>query len=468
MDVAWLHRSTCTLLLLLPPPLQLQLYARNRGGINEFDEEDRGYPVQIGRTAEIRNSTNNLDAGLLLPVLTTVHVLLMIATALIIMRVIITYSKATLSKIPKSPAISIYWSNVFMSASGALVLIVGNITLYDIGIGISFIQQSSSRAFAFRIISDITTGSLILLELVAAILTPKCTCSVHIPVIITHVLCCYRCCNQCATKSRAKKLSWFVQTVALWAQMVFLQLAAASILPVIIVCLRNPTPSIAFATLMAAIYFCLVVFIAHFIQILRGEKDTQSTRLLFSFLLQAFVFLVFLGIVACIVIVYLSFVQAGSSTSSVAGVVLSLIPTIGIFAVSWFGKQQLLAEEEEEKEDETGKGKDGSQTGLAKYAGRLKAIIGSNDKIATVNQHLTPEPNESTKDAADSLTTYVLEYEQNHSGLADEDSEKVSLDLEPDGTAAEPFTQSTEIQVKSGDFQPDSEIIANQSVDTNI
>ena len=453
------HRGTYTLLL-LPSPLQLQLYARNRGGINKFDEEDRGYPVQIGNTAEIRNSNGNLDAGLLLPVLTTVHVLLMIVIALITMRLIITLSKETLTKNPNSAAISIYWSNAFMSAIGTLVLIFGNISLYDVGTGISFIQQSSSRAFAFRIISDITTGILILLELVAAILTPKCTCSVHIPVIITHVLCCYRCCNQCATKGRAKKLSWFVQTVALWAQMVLLQLAAASILPVIIVCLRNPTPSIAFATLMVAIYFCLVIFVAHIIQIMRGEKDIQSSSLLFSFLLQAFVFLVFLGIVACIVVVYLSFVQAGSSTSSVAGVILSLIPTIGISAVSWFGKKQLLSEDE---------GEEDKMTGLAKFTGRLKAIIGSRDKLATVNQHLTPEPNESTKDAADSLTTYVLEYEQNHSGLADKDSEKVSLDLEPDGTAAEPFTQSTEIRVKSVNFQPDSEVIANQSVvDTNI
>ena len=305
------------------------------------------------------------------------HVLMITAIALIIMRFVITYSKETLTKSSNSPAVSLYWSNVFMSAVAALVLILGNIILYDVGINISFIIQSSSRAFTFRIVSDITTGVLILLEAAAAILTPKCTCSVHIPTLITHLVCCNRCCNYCATKSRAKKLSWFVQTLALWVQMVFLQLAAASIIPVIVVCLRNPTPSIAFATLMAAVYFCLVVFMAHFFQLIRGEKDSRNSRVTFSLLLQAFVFLVFLGIVACVVVVYLRFVQAGSGTSSVTGVFLSLIPTIGIAGVSWFGKKQLLSEEKGEYEIDKENVNDDSQTGISKYTEQIiKTISG--------------------------------------------------------------------------------------------
>ena len=298
------------------------------------------------------------------------------------MRVIITYYKETLTKSPKSPAISIYCSSVFMSTVAALVILFGNINLYGVGTGISFIQQSSPRAFAFRITGDVATGVLILLELVAAIVTPKGTGKVQ---------------NSSATKNLAKKLSWFVQTLALWVQMVFLQLAAASILPVLVVCLRNPTPSIAFATLMAAIYFCLVIFIAHFIQIIRGGTD-QSYEVIFSFLLQAFAFLVFLGIVACIIIVYLRFVQAGSFTSSTAGIVLSLIPTVGISAVSGFSKKQLLSEEEE-REDETSKEKDDSQTGLTKYTARFrKTVLRSSGKTATTEQG--PPPIRDSKDHA--------------------------------------------------------------------
>ena len=453
--------------------LQLQLYARSRGGIRLFDIDDRGYPVRVGDTAEIDDVNDVLEAGLLLPVLTGMHILMMTAIALIIMRFIITYSKETLTKSSNSPAVSIYWSNVFMSVLAALAIILGNLSLY--GIGISFIKQTSSRAFTFRVTSDITTGVLILLEVVAAILTPKCTCSVHIPVLITHLVCCNRCCNFCAKKSRAKKLSWFVQTVALWVQMVLLQLAATSIIPVVVVCLRNPTPSIAFATLMVAVYFCLVIFIAHFLQLMRGGKDTETSRVTFSLLLQAFAFLVFLGIIACVVVVYLRFVQAGSGTSSVTGLILSLIPTIGISAVSWFAKKQLLSEEKGEYE--VSNGNDDSQTGIAKYTARFIKTI------RTVKQRLTSVPNgqsaiDTESHNSNDMEKVLLNIEPNASnGQSADDAEshnsdateKVSLNIEPDVTAT---PHSTEIRFVTVDIQPtepEDEVIANPAVvDTNI
>ena len=421
--------------------LQLQLYARYRGGIRLFDLQDRGYPVRIGDTAGITDNFNDdLEAGLLLPVLTGMHILMMTAIALIIMRFIVIYSKETLAKSSNSPAVSLYWSNVFMSTVAALAIIFGNLSLY--GIGISFIKQTSSRAFTFRVLSDITTGVLILLEAVAAILTPKCTCSVHIPTLITHLVCCNRCCNYCATKSRAKKLSWFVQTLALWVQMVFLQLAAASIIPVIVVCLRNPTPSIAFATLMAAVYFCLVVFIAHFLQLMRGGKETETSRVTFSLLLQAFAFLVFLGIIACVVVVYLRFVQAGSGTSSITGLVLSLIPTVGISAVSWFAKKELLSEEKGKYE--VSSENDDGQTGISKYTARFINAISR--KTTDIKQRLTSVPNGQSADDTESLNSNDIEKvslnsepsapnqqsaddTESHNGT--DDTKKVSLNIEP-------------------------------------
>ena len=463
-------------LIIYAPLLQLQLYARNRGGIDQFDEEDRGYPVRIGAIADINNSDAPLEAGLLLPVLTVVHILLIIIIALIVMRFITAYSKETLTSNPKSPAISIYWANVFMSVFAAIGIVSGNLFLYLAET--AFIEDRSSRAFAFQVTSDVTTTVLVVLELVAAIITPKCTCSVHIPVPITHVLCCYRCCNRCATKNRAKKLSWFVQTLALWVQMVFLQLAAAAIVPVILVCLRNPTPTIAFATLMAAVYFCLVIFIAHFIQLMRGGKDTQSSSLTFSLLLQAAAFLVFLGIVACVVVVYLRFVQAGSGSSSVTGVVLSLIPTIGIAAVSWFAKKQLLSEE---TEDEASNGNSDSQTGIAKYVARFRKTISGK---TTAKQRLTSVPNEQSAvdteshntDDTEKVSLNVEPSASNGQSADDAESlndtdatEKVSLNIEPDVTAT---PHSIEIRFMTVDFQPtepEDGVIANPTVvDTNI
>ena len=308
----------------------------------------------------------------------------MIVTALIIMWVMITYYKETFDpKKLKPAAVSLYWSNVLMSSVAASVILFGNISLYDVEDGIAFLLESSPRVFAFRIASDATTVILVFLELVAA-------WHAH------------------SAKNKAKTCIWVIQIAALWVQMILLQLAAASLLPVVIVCLRNPTPSIAFATLMAAIYFFLVIFIAYFIQIVRdlSDKDRQRKRessKILSVLLQAFAFLVFLGIVACIVAVYLRFVQAGGGSSSIAGVALSLIPTIGLSAVAGFAKRHLLAEEKGE-EDQKDKEKDDGQT-----------RSDSNGRIAA-----TQLP----------MDLYV----KNHN--SPEDTGKVSLDLEPSETVS--------------------------------
>ena len=248
--------------------------------------------------------------------------------------------------------------------------------------------------------------------------------------------------------------------------MVLLQLAAASIIPVVAVCLRNPTPSIAFATLMVAIYFCLVIFLAHFIQIMRGGKNSSS-KVVFSFLLQAFVFLVFLGIVAGVVIMYLRFVQAGSSTSSVTGIILSLVPTIGISAVSWFAKRQLFSEQKDDSSEDT-------KTGIAKYTARFAKIFGSSTKLDTIQQDLLPAPSgevQSADDAAAAIPTYALEYAESDNSA--DDTETVSLNLEPNNIATESPTHDIECKVVTVDFQPtepiDDVVYSNEAaVETNL
>jgi len=313
--------------------LQLELYAVRRADIEqlELDVEHRGY-------AYLQSGATPTD-GILLPVLTAGQVLMNIAIALIIMRLVTAYY-ANLSDSENQSVVSIYWANFFLACLANAVLIPGNVVLY---VGINVISDISPNALGYRIVSDGTTLGLVLLELIVAVFTPK-NDKLYIPFIISQFICCCQCCKCCGNGSGLAFLRKSIHTFAIWVLMVFLQLVAASIVPVIIVCLRNPVPSIAFITLMASTLFCLVIFVAHLIHISERMKES-TTQERFTLMLQAFVFLVFFGIVSLVIIIYLTFVRAGTSTGTLEGIFLSLVPSAIISAVAWYTKSKLLSSE---------------------------------------------------------------------------------------------------------------------------
>jgi len=73
------------------------------------------------------------------------------------------------------------------------------------------------------------------------------------------------------------------------------------------------------------------------------KESTAQER--FTLMLQAFVFLVFFGIVSLVIIIYLTFVRAGTSTSTLKGIFLSLFPSAIISGVAWYTKSKLLSSE---------------------------------------------------------------------------------------------------------------------------
>ena len=297
----------------------------------ELDLDHRGYAfLESGATP---------TGGILLPLLTAGQVLMNVVIALIIMRLVTAFYAALsdLEDQENSSVVSIYWANFFLAFLANAVLILGNVVLY---LGINIISNISPNALTYRIISDGTTLGLVLLELIVAIATPK-NDKLYIPFIISHFICFCQCCKCCGNGSGLAFLRKSIHTLAIWVLMIFLQLVAASIVPVIIVCLRNPVPSIAFVTLMASTFFCLIIFIAHLIHISEHMKDSTSQER-FTLILQAFVFLVFFGIVSLVIIVYLSFVRAGTSTGTLAGIFFSLVPSAIISGVAWYTKRNLL------------------------------------------------------------------------------------------------------------------------------
>ena len=371
--------------------LQLELYAVRRADLSEFelDVDHRGY-------AYFESGETPTDAILL--VLTAGQVLMNVAIALIIMRLVTAYY-ANLSNSENqegSSVVSIYWANFFLAFLANAVLILGNVVLY---LDINIISDISPDALTYRIISDGTTLGLVLLELIVALATPK-NDKLYIPFIISQLICCCQCFKCCGNGSGLAFLRKSIHTFAIWVLMIFLQLAAASIIPLIIVCLRDPVPSIAFVTLMASTFFCLIIFIAHLIHISERMKES-TTQERFTLILQAFVFLVFFGIVSLVIIIYLSFVRAGTSTGTLGGIFVSLVPSAIISGVAWYTKKNLLNSGSKKLEKPNNSKRVGSF--IKKYAGAFHKIL--QDEYEESPHHENPDIPSSKSDDKVNLDT---------------------------------------------------------------
>jgi len=161
---------------------------------------------------------------------------------------------------------SMYWSVVLFSFIASLAIIAGNVYLY---LALGIFQDQSQDAFAVRLISDITTLVLIIMGIFVSLFTPH-NPDFYIPFLIRRILCC-SVCSCCCPKGFQNFLRRLIHSIAMWIILMFLQLVISSVLPLAIVCVRNPVPSLAFISLMAAMFGCLVVFGAYFINVFEGE-----------------------------------------------------------------------------------------------------------------------------------------------------------------------------------------------------
>ena len=272
---------------------------------------------------------------------------------------------------------SMYWAVVFMCLIGSIVIIVGNGYLYY---ALLLLDDKSLEVFSFRVASDITVGVLAVIEFIASILTPH-NPSFFIPHLIRRTLCCNQCCYCCGSQSHRHILRKAILSVAMWIILLFLQLVISSLLPSAIIVVINPVPSLAFLSIMVALFFCMVVFIAYFLNAFEGnyisrhrlseEERRKSSvtmhtlradvelagtwaRSKLELIAQAFVFLVIFIIVALVVIIYLNFVRAGAQTNNVAGLFFSLVPSVALGGITWAAKRHLFREFEEEEKETTG------------------------------------------------------------------------------------------------------------------
>ena len=351
--------------------IQIELYAKNSDNLEnvEYVQDERGF-------AFLENSERK--QGLTLPLLTVIHILLNTVFALAATYLLSKYHQDLNQVKGKRYQVvaSMYWAVVFMCFVGCVVIIAGNGYLYY---ALVFFGEGGRDAFGFRIASDITVGVLALIELAASIGTSHDP-TFFVPFLIRRILCCNQCCYCCGSQSRRNIIRKAILSVAMWIIILFLQLVISSLLPSAIVVITNPVPSLAFLSIMVALFFCMVVFLAYFLNAFEGHyisvhKLDKEERRMSSISLetlrrnpgaagnwarnklvliaQAFIFLVIFGIVTLIIIIYLNFVRAGADTNSAGGLIFSLVPSVALGAITWAAKKHLFREFEEEEDDKS-------------------------------------------------------------------------------------------------------------------
>ena len=331
--------------------LQIQVYARYSENVEsvEYEQEDRGFAWYERSNTERR----------VFPMLIIIHVLFnavfMLAATFFAFKYHTTLYEVQGKKY--QVIASMYWSVVLFSFIASSVILAGNVYLY---LALRIFQDQSQDAFAFRLISDITTIALFIVGLLVSFFTPH-NPDFYIPYLVRRILCC-NFCPCCSSKGFQNLLRRIIHSIAMWIILIFLQLIISSVLPLAIVCVRNPVPSLAFLSLMAAMFGCLVVFGAYFINVFEGEyiathrkKDRRRSTLSMQIrarsklvlIANAFIFLVILCITTLVIVIYLDFVRAGADANSAGGLFFSLVPTVILSGITWAAKRSLFKEFEE-------------------------------------------------------------------------------------------------------------------------
>lgn len=380
----------------------LELYATERGSVTSFDEDSRGRTLLEGDDSE-------LDTDELVTLFLIGHVFLNCAIALLAMKLLKDYlsslssRRKTGSMQVKSIAVTFYWANVFIGTVCVLGILAGDLAVYS---GVREIGNLSARALSFKVVSDITAAGIVLFQLFYALGIPKDE-KLYIPRIISDGLGCWQCCYCCGNEKGLKILRKFIHGIALWILMVFIQFMAKAITPVLVVILRNPIPSIAFLALLIATYFCLIVFVAHLINVAgQPSKSFQHLKIVVTLVAQIFIFVTLLGLFALLVVVYLSFVRAGSDISSATGLIFSLVPTVLLSGATWVIKKKLFEDEEENDATPNDKNNVPKQSSLFKKYGssfRKQPIIKAIAKTLAPEQKQDDEATTEEFEATNTL-----------------------------------------------------------------
>ena len=238
---------------------------------------------------------------------------------------------------------SLYWSSVFTGVLYMVVYLIVRIFLLSRRDDV-VLHAKGDMIYKlndnFTIISCVVPLFLLLAHVFTAVSSSKTVPSVVIvPKQVQHIIRRF-CCQSCT------HVLW---TFSLWVVLAWLQLIAVSFIPVVISVLTDTFRSMALFGLLFSTIACVVVSGAVLIQICR---TTQSHSKCFLFLSLAASLCGCLT-VAVFTVYFLVLTEEGLDADSMAGYVLSLIPSLALAAIAYVADNFLMDSDEASE----GKGK---------------------------------------------------------------------------------------------------------------
>ena len=119
--------------------------------------------------------------------------------------------------------------------------------------------------------------------------------------------------------------------LALWSLMFFVHLLSLASLPTIIWVTVLPLRVISLLTSTCAAFFCVTAFVA----VLISNPTQLQSNSVYKFLLLLTVPALFFAIVVLGTILYLQLITNSIDTTSVAGLIVSFLPSAGLTIVGW-------------------------------------------------------------------------------------------------------------------------------------
>eukprot|EP00731_Ephydatia_muelleri_P021387 Em0013g1114a len=306
-------------------------FGRTNGPVVYGDDTDRGIvydAVALSHTDSIAFS-----------IFVVLYVVFNAAVAMILMTAAPIALRSFLKKIQEKANIksymkSLYWSSVITGTLYIIFYLIAKVVIYS---GRSTIQLVAKGANVLQLIDNFTIISFVVsLFLISVhIITAICASNVIpsdaiVPKQVQHVMrrfCCRRC-------------SHILWTFSLWVVLSWLQLIAVSFLPVVVSILTDTFRSIAVFGLLFTTIACIVVCSAALIQTCKDEQSVPKTFLFLS-IGSCFLCCLTVGIFTAY---FLILSQEGLDADTLAGYVLSVIPTLALATLAYLAENILISD----------------------------------------------------------------------------------------------------------------------------
>ena len=231
---------------------------------------------------------------------------------------------------------SIYWGSVFIITLSNASFIPINILfggssaniLFIIFYKSSFKELSLMDRLTFVVVISVVLLSLAVAMWIACKTSRQNSIRMPIPTVVVNT-CCFCCiCDNRNIKSIA------IQIIVLWNVLFFVHAVVTSTIPLCFHIILHPSNTLSMLSLIFSTFFFFIILAAHLFHL--GQSSV------WKLCSNIFVTLLFSGIVAIFILVYIVCLYYGVQTKGIGGFLFSLLPSAFLSVFGWFIKRKFL------------------------------------------------------------------------------------------------------------------------------